>query len=41
MLIKNAKNSLSGIESKYNVSVNLKELKLIYELITRKSGGPA
>lgn len=39
--IKNAKNSLSVIETKYNVSVNLKELKLIYELITGKSGGPA
>lgn len=39
--IKSAKNSLSVIESKYNVSVNLRELKLIYELITGKSGGPA
>lgn len=39
--IKNAKNSLSVIESKYNVSVNLRELKLIYNLITGKSGGPA
>lgn len=39
--IHNAKNGLSVIESKYNVSVNLKELKLIYELITGKSAGPA
>ena len=39
--ILNSKNSFSVIESKYNVSVNQKELKLIYELITGKSGGPA